>query len=72
MYALSWIAIWPDGALAALEAKTLDHIAELLQSPQSGVQQWTCWMVGRFAKHKSTAVAVLGLKPCPQLVGLLQ
>jgi hypothetical protein len=72
MYALSEISSWPDGAQAALEAKTLNHVTELLESPQSGVQQGTCWMVGRFADHKSTAVAVLGLKPCPQLVGLLQ
>jgi hypothetical protein len=71
MYALSWIVFWPDGAQAALEAKTLDHVAKLLQSPQSGVQQQTCWMVGNFARYESTAVAVLGLKPCPQLVGLL-
>jgi hypothetical protein len=72
MYALSQIALWPDGAQAALEAKTLDHVADLLQSPQSEVRQWTCWMVGRFSKHEYTAMAVLGLKPCPQLVGLLQ
>ncbi|KAJ7826840.1 armadillo-type protein [Mycena leptocephala] len=71
MYALYEISSWPDGAQAALEAKTLDHVAELLESPQSGVRKWTCWTVGRFARHESTAVAVLGLKPCPQLVGLL-
>ena len=61
MQALSEIAFWPDGAQAALEAKTLDHVVELLQSPQSGVRQWMCWMVGNFAGHESTAVAVLGL-----------
>jgi hypothetical protein len=71
MYALSRIVFWPNGAQAALEAKTLDHVVEQLQSPQSGVRKWTCWTVGNFAKHKSTAVAVLGLKHCPQLVGLL-
>ncbi|KAJ7850581.1 armadillo-type protein, partial [Mycena leptocephala] len=71
IFALSWIGHWPSGAQAALEAKTLDHVAELLQSPQSGVREQTCGMVGSFAKHASTAVAVLGLKPCPQLVGLL-
>jgi hypothetical protein len=72
MSALYKISSWPDGAQAALEAKTLDHVAELHQSPQSGVRRSTCWMVGSFAKHKSTTVAVLGLKPCPQLVGLLR
>jgi hypothetical protein len=72
MYALSELSSWPDGAQAALEAKTLDHVTELLQSPQSRVRSWTCRMVGSFAKHESTAVAVLGLKPCPPLVGLLQ
>jgi hypothetical protein len=70
MYALSQISSWPDGAQAALEAKTLDHVAELLQSPQSGVRGQTCWMVGSLARHESTAI--LGLKPCPQLVGLLR
>ncbi|KAJ7826829.1 armadillo-type protein [Mycena leptocephala] len=72
MYALYEISFWPDGAQAALEAKTLNHVVELLESPQSGVRKWMCWTVGRFAKHESTAVAVLGLKPCPQLVGLLR
>ncbi|KAJ7895721.1 armadillo-type protein [Mycena leptocephala] len=72
IYALSWIAFWPDGAQAVLEAKTLDHVAELLQSPEAEVRKWTCWTVGSFARHESTAVAVLGLKPCPQLVGLLR
>ena len=71
MYALYEISSWPDGAQAALEAKTLDYVEELLESPQSGVRQQTCWMVGSFAMHESTAMAVLGLKPCPQLVGLL-
>jgi hypothetical protein len=71
MYTLSWIAFWPDGAQAALEAKTLNHV-ELLQSPESGVRKWMCWTVGNFTRHESTAMAVLGLKPCPQLVGLLQ
>ena len=72
MYALYEIFSWPDGAQAVQEAKTLDHVAELLQSPQSGVRRWTCWMVGSFAMHESIAMAILGLKPCPQLVGLLQ
>jgi hypothetical protein len=36
MYALYEISSWPDSAQAALEAKTLDHVAELLESPQSG------------------------------------
>ncbi|KAJ7844164.1 armadillo-type protein [Mycena leptocephala] len=70
--ALSCIGCWPNGAQAALEAKTLDHVAELLESPQSRVRQQTCWMVGRFAKHESTAMAILGLKPCPRLVSLLR
>jgi hypothetical protein len=72
MYALSQIVFWPDGAQAALEAKTLDYVTELLQSPQSEVRQRTCWTVGNFARHESTAMAVLGLKNCPQLVGLLR
>jgi hypothetical protein len=71
MYALSLIGLWPDGAQAALEAKTLDHVVELLQSPESGVRKWMCWTVGRFAMHEFTAVAVQGLKLCPQLVDLL-
>jgi hypothetical protein len=72
MYTLSRIAFLPNGVQAVLEAKTLDHVMELLQSPQSGLRKWTCWTVGNFARHESTAVAVLGLKSCPQLVGLLQ
>ncbi len=72
MYAVYEMTFWPDGGQAALEVETLDHVAELLQSAQSGVQQQTCWMVVNLTRHESTAVAVLGLKPCPQLVSLLQ
>ncbi|KAJ7051423.1 armadillo-type protein [Mycena amicta] len=72
MYALSQIVFWHEGAQAASAAKALDHVMELLQHPASEVWRWTCWTVGTFAMHEATSMAVLGLNPCPQLVGLLR
>ncbi|KAJ7494053.1 armadillo-type protein [Mycena latifolia] len=61
-YALLAIANWPDGAEEVVAARALDTIAEHLASSKPRV----------LARHKSTAEAVLDLKPCERLVTLLR
>ncbi|KAJ7731499.1 hypothetical protein B0H16DRAFT_1469059 [Mycena metata] len=72
IYALSKIAGWPDGAQAALDAGTLDHVTQFLGSPHANVRKWTCNTVGNLSAQRSTIVAVLAIKPCPKLVDLLR
>ena len=72
MYALTKIAVWPNGAQAILAATTLVHITKFLESPDAKVREWTCDTVGKLSRHQSTAVAVLAVKPCPKLVDLLR
>ncbi|KAF7370873.1 hypothetical protein MSAN_00721100 [Mycena sanguinolenta] len=55
-YALSQIARWVD----------------YFGSPSSEVRTWTCELVGRLASDEYTALAILKLKPCEQIVSLLK
>ncbi|KAJ7753646.1 armadillo-type protein [Mycena maculata] len=71
-YALSDISWWLYGAQAAVDAKLLDHIEELLISSNEGVQRWTCTLVRNLSRHQSIAQEILTMKPCPQLVSLLR
>ncbi|KAF7359744.1 hypothetical protein MVEN_00699100 [Mycena venus] len=71
-YALSCISRWLDGAEAIVDSKTLDHALGLLISSSPNIRAWACMLVGRLANHKSTALAVLTLKPWVQLVTLLR
>ncbi|KAF7358477.1 hypothetical protein MVEN_00898200 [Mycena venus] len=70
--ALSRIALCPDGARGIIKANNIDHILELLESPNPEVQRLNCMLVGNLAAHESTAPAILKLKLCPQLVSLLR
>ncbi|KAJ7880392.1 armadillo-type protein [Mycena olivaceomarginata] len=70
-FALSQIARWVDGAKGVVDAKALDHILRLLESPDPYTQGWASKLVGRVASHESTAPAVLKLNPSVQLVSLL-
>ncbi|KAJ7830066.1 armadillo-type protein [Mycena olivaceomarginata] len=70
-FALSQIARWVDGAKGVVDAKALDHILRLLESPDPYTQRWASKLVGRVASYKSTAPAVLELEPCEKLVSLL-
>ncbi|KAJ7880383.1 armadillo-type protein [Mycena olivaceomarginata] len=72
MFALSWITKWVDGAKDVVDAKVLDHILRLLESPNPDTQGWACLLVQGLAIHKATAPAILQLKPIPQLESLLQ
>jgi hypothetical protein len=71
MYALSQIAQWVDGAKGVVDAKALDHILRLLESPNPDTGEWASDLVGQVASHESTAPAVLKLNPSVQLVSLL-
>ncbi|KAJ7193604.1 armadillo-type protein [Mycena pura] len=60
-----------DGSTVA-DSLAMYLIDELLQSPDAGIVTPTCWMLGQLARHKATLGAVLLVKPCQQLVSLLQ
>ncbi|KAJ7850036.1 armadillo-type protein [Mycena olivaceomarginata] len=70
-YALTQIARWVDGAKAVVDAKALDHILTLLQSPNPYIRTCACELTGNLASHESTAPAILKLNPSVQLVSLL-
>ncbi|KAF7350426.1 hypothetical protein MVEN_01347600 [Mycena venus] len=57
-YALSQIALWPDGAQAVINARTLDHVFTLLESSSPQTVEWTSTLLARLAGHDSTASAV--------------
>ncbi|KAJ7257953.1 armadillo-type protein [Mycena haematopus] len=71
-FALSLIAPTADGAKAVVDAKALDYVLALLESPNPYSRIWTCLMVGRLVCYQSTMPAILELKPCVRLVSLLQ
>ncbi|KAJ7850018.1 armadillo-type protein [Mycena olivaceomarginata] len=71
-YALSQITRWVDGAKGVVNAKALDHVLRLLESPNPDTRGWACVLVQELASHKATAPAILQLKPIPQLESLLQ
>ncbi|KAJ7355546.1 armadillo-type protein [Mycena albidolilacea] len=70
-YALSRIARWKEGAKALVDAKALDHVLPLLESPSLDTRRWACELSGNLASHKSTASAILKLNPSVLLVSLL-
>jgi hypothetical protein len=72
MCALSEMARSVDAANTIVDAKALDHVLPILGSPNSGVQEWTCELVGCLATHETTVPAILALKPCVPLVSLLK
>ncbi|KAF8126110.1 armadillo-type protein [Mycena galopus ATCC 62051] len=68
----SKMARWVNGAEAMVEAKTLDQVLVLLESPNTYTRKWTCKLVGTLAGYESTGLAILKLKPFPQLVSLIR
>jgi len=72
VYTLAQIARCSDGAEAIVDAKPLNHVFVLLQSPSVNVREWTCSLVGLLAEHDTTAPAILKPKAaCGGLVSLL-
>ncbi|KAJ7140612.1 armadillo-type protein [Mycena epipterygia] len=49
--ALCNIAQWPDGAQAAVQAKALNCVPELLESSNVEVRMWTCKLLGFLTRH---------------------
>ncbi|KAJ7821392.1 armadillo-type protein [Mycena olivaceomarginata] len=72
IYTLSRIAYWVDGTQAVVDAKALNHILRLLESPNPNTREWASELIGNLASRESTAPAVLQLKPCKQIVSLLE
>ncbi|KAF7350456.1 hypothetical protein MVEN_01351100 [Mycena venus] len=72
VYALCLLAFASDAAQSIVDARALDHLSELLESPNHNIRAWTCRLVGNLASHDSTRAVVLALKPCKQLVALLR
>ncbi|KAJ6523396.1 armadillo-type protein [Mycena vulgaris] len=70
-HALSMIAQFPEGAQAAVEGNVLDSMVELLDSPETKFQEWTCSMLSQLVSHRTTAAAVLTMMPCEHLVASL-
>ncbi|KAJ7831486.1 armadillo-type protein [Mycena leptocephala] len=50
----------PEGAKAALDAKVLECVAKLLESPNDEVRKWTWYMLGELARHETTTKATMG------------
>ncbi|KAJ7494180.1 armadillo-type protein [Mycena latifolia] len=72
-HALVAIASWADGAEAVVAAHVLDHVAKWFASEQHyWMRRSACQLLEKLARHKSTAEAVLNLKPCERLVTILQ
>ncbi|KAJ6580124.1 armadillo-type protein [Mycena vulgaris] len=71
IFALSVITESSDGAAAVVDAKMLDCVVGLLESPNHRVHRWGCLTVGDLAHHDPRTVAVLGTRICAPLVSLL-
>ncbi|KAJ7494178.1 armadillo-type protein [Mycena latifolia] len=70
--ALIAIAKWRAGAEAAMAAHVLDHVPQWFASPDHGMRESACRLLGQLARHKSTAEAVVDLESCRRLVTVLE
>ncbi|KAF8208805.1 armadillo-type protein [Mycena galopus ATCC 62051] len=64
------MAKFEDGAQAIVNAGVLNHILELLKSPDPYIRRRTCVLLRELAGHESTAPAISKLKTCEKLVSL--
>ncbi|KAJ7473889.1 armadillo-type protein [Mycena galericulata] len=71
-YVLASVAFWPHGAHAVINANTLPHLSELLESASKWVRVNACDLVGNLALHESTLAAILATNPFERLVSLLR
>jgi hypothetical protein len=65
--ALYRITTSPEGAQATVDASVLECVAELLESPNEKVRNWTRDMLGELVRHEATVRVAM-----EQLVSLLQ
>ncbi|KAJ7799397.1 armadillo-type protein [Mycena olivaceomarginata] len=72
VHVLSRIVDSADGALAVVEAGTLQILDKLVQFAIPGVHQWTAVMLVTLIRHLCTTVAVLEANPSPKPVKLLR
>ncbi|KAJ6613746.1 armadillo-type protein [Mycena sp. CBHHK59/15] len=73
IYALVGISDGSDeGGQAVVDANALDHVFQLLDSPDRDVVKSTCWMLGNIASRQALSAAVVQLYPCARLVSLLE
>jgi hypothetical protein len=61
------IATSPEGAQAAVDANVLECVAELLESLNKEVRNWTRYMLEELARHGTTVRVAM-----EQLVSLLR
>ncbi|KAJ7037105.1 armadillo-type protein [Mycena alexandri] len=71
-YALGVIAEWPDSAQAAVDARILDYLPELLETSNNEVRRLTCTVLGNLAHHEVTVGRVISEVPWVQLMALLR
>ncbi|KAJ6545886.1 armadillo-type protein [Mycena vulgaris] len=69
---LSKIAASPQGALAVVDAKMLDRVAGLFESPNTDVRRWTCQLLGEVGSHKIMVETVFARTPFNKLVEFLR
>ncbi|KAJ7270592.1 armadillo-type protein [Mycena haematopus] len=72
MWAFSVAVRWQGGAQVFVDAKLLDTVLALLESPRPFVRTQACRLVGKLASHEHIITAVLESKPCTRLVFLLR
>ncbi|KAJ6612541.1 armadillo-type protein [Mycena sp. CBHHK59/15] len=70
IYALASYSRQQDGAHTVVDARALDLVPQLLDSPAEEVLQCTCDMLAQIAWYKTLTGAILDVKPCAQLVSL--
>ncbi|KAJ7494089.1 armadillo-type protein [Mycena latifolia] len=58
------------GAEGVVAANTLHYLMQGLCSPSSSVRWGACSLTGALARHESTALAILAINPCKQLMAL--
>ncbi|KAJ6517129.1 armadillo-type protein [Mycena vulgaris] len=69
---LSKIAVSPEGALAVVNAKVLDRVAELFESPNTDIRRWACQLLGAVGSHKKLLLPIFARTPFDKLVELLR
>ncbi|KAJ7479050.1 armadillo-type protein [Mycena latifolia] len=72
IWALCMIASCAEGARAVVDAEILECVGPVLESPGTNDILHTCRILGELARHKTTLKALLAVRPCSQLVCLLQ
>jgi hypothetical protein len=68
--ALASIALQAAGAAAVCEAGAPERFDQLLESSDSGVRKWTCYLLGNIARFDSTEVVARKAHQCRKLVEL--